>query len=126
MFETILTNFHLEKIFWILKTKLKYILFVSILFALGMGVYANYTSTSTYLAQISFYVYSNPDYITDPTVNISNSDLTQAKNLVSSYMQILRSKSFINKLREETGLSYPTELFYYQIQKFLHQHLLLM
>ncbi len=109
MFETILTNFHLEKIFWILKTKLKYILFVSILFALGMGVYANYTSTSTYLAQISFYVYSNPDYITDPTVNISNSDLTQAKNLVSSYMQILRSKSFINKLREETGLSYPTE-----------------
>jgi len=106
MFEIILSNFHLEKIFWILKSKLKYILLVSIIFALVMGVYAYYTHTSTYEAQISFYVYSNPDYITDPTVNINSSDLTQAKNLVASYMQILRSKTFLNKLRDETGLPY--------------------
>jgi capsular exopolysaccharide synthesis family protein len=109
MFDTILSNFHLEKIFWILKVKLKYIILISILFALGMGVYANYTSTSTYVAQISFYVYSNPDYITDPTVNINNSDLTQARNLVPSYMQILRSKTFLNKLQAETGLPYSVE-----------------
>jgi polysaccharide biosynthesis transport protein len=109
MFETILSNFHLEKIFWILKVKLKLILLISILFALGMGVYANYSRSSTYLAQISFYVYSNPDYITDPSVNINNSELTQARNLVPSYMQILRSKTFLNKLLEETGLPYSVD-----------------
>lgn len=109
MFEIILSNFHLEKILWILKVKFKYIFLITILFALGMGVYANYTRTSTYLAQISFYVYSNPDYITDPSVNINSSDFVQAKNLVSSYMQIIRSKTFLEKLQEETGLSYSTE-----------------
>lgn len=109
MFETILSNFHLEKIFWILKVKLKYILLVSILFALLAGVYANYTRTSTYLAQISFYVYSNPDYITDSNININGSDLSQARNLVPSYMQILRSQTFLNKLQEETGLPYSAE-----------------
>lgn len=106
MFETILSNFYLEKIFWILKVKLKYILLLSILFALMMGIYANYTRTSTYEAQISFYVYSNPDYITDSSININNSELTQARNLLPSYMQILRSNTFIKKLLEETGLPY--------------------
>ena len=106
MFEILISNFHLEKIFWILKVKLKYILLISILFALAMGLYANYTRTSTYVAQISFYVYSNPDYITDPTVNISSSDFSQATKLVSSYMQIIRSKTFLTKVLEETDLPY--------------------
>ncbi|NLO09101.1 MAG: polysaccharide biosynthesis tyrosine autokinase [Clostridiales bacterium] len=109
MFETILTNFHLEKIFWILKVKLKYILLFTVIAALLSGVYAKYTRSSVYLAQISFYVYSNPAYITDPTVNINSSDFTQARNLVSSYMQILRSKTFLNKLIKETGSPYSAD-----------------
>ena len=109
MFETILSNLYLEKVLWIFKNKLKFIVLISILFALAMGVYANYTYSSTYLAQISFYVYSNPEYITDPTVNINGSELSQAKNLVPSYMQILRSRTFLDKLKEETGLPYSIE-----------------
>ena len=109
MFKIILSNFHLEKIIWILKEKLKYILLYSILFALLGGLYANYTSSSIYVAQISFYVYSNPDYITDSSVNINSSDFSQARNLVASYMQILRSKTFLNKVQEETGLPYSVE-----------------
>ena len=106
MFETILSNFHLEKVLWIFRVKLKYIILVSILFALGAGAYADYSRTSTYIAQISFYVYSNPDYITDSTVNINSSDFTQARNLLSSYMQILRSKTFLGKVQEETGIPF--------------------
>lgn len=106
MFETILTNFHLEKILWVFKVKLKYIILVSILFALAAGAYADYSRTSTYVAQISFYVYSNPDYITDSSVNINSSEVSQAKSLLASYMQILRSKTFLEKVREDTGLPY--------------------
>lgn len=109
MFETILTNFHLEKIFWILKVKLKYIILATIVAALAAGLYASYTRSSTYMAQISFYVYSNPAHITDPNVNINSSDFTQARNLVTSYMQILKSRTFLNKLIKETGLAHSAD-----------------
>lgn len=109
MFETILTNFHLEKIFWILKVKLKYIILTTIVAALAAGLYASYTRSSTYMAQISFYVYSNPAHITDPNVNINSSDFTQARNLVTSYMQILKSRTFLNKLIKETGLAHSAD-----------------
>jgi len=96
----------LEKIIWIIKKKFIFILLSALLLALVTGIYANCTKTSTYVAQISFYVYSNPDYLTDYSVNISSADFSQAKNLLDSYMQILKSRTFLEKVTEETGLSY--------------------
>lgn len=97
MFKTILSNFHLEKIFWILKTKLLYMIMAAVILASGVGLYASFSSTSTYLAEISFYAYSNPDYIgTD--VSQSAGEVTQAKNLLESYMQIIASENFLNKV----------------------------
>ncbi len=109
MFKTILSNFHLEKIFWTLKKKVIYIFLCTVLLGLLGGVYASCTSTSYYMAQITFYVYSNPDYITDSSVNIGSSDISQAKNLISSYMQILKSRTFLEKVQEATGTTYSTE-----------------
>ena len=109
MFKTILSNFHLEKIFWTLKIKAIYIILCTTLGALATGFYADYTRTSVYMAQISFYVYSNPDYITDAFVNQGSSDITNAKNLISSYMQIMKSRTFLEKVNEETGLNYSVE-----------------
>ncbi len=109
MFKTILSNFHLEKIFWILKSKAMYIILFAMIGALGAGAYANHTATSVYMAQITFYVYSNPDYITDSSVNIGGSEITQAKNLIASYMQILKSRTFLEQVIEETGLNYSVE-----------------
>ena len=109
MFKTILSNFHLEKIFWTLKIKAIYIILITTLGALAAGFYADYTRSSVYMAQISFYVYSNPDYITDASVNLGSSDITNAKNLISSYMQIMKSRTFLEKVNEETGLNYSIE-----------------
>lgn len=106
MFKIIILNFHLEKIFWILKVNVIYIMFSTMLFAFLAGLYAYFTSASTYEAQISFYVYSNPDYITDSTINISSTEIAQAKGLLASYMQILESNSFLDNVREETQLNY--------------------
>ena len=102
MFKTILSNFHLEKIFWTLKKKALYIFLSTAVLGMVAGAYASITSTSLYMAQISFYVYSNPDYITDSSVNIGSSDITQAKNLITSYMQILKSRRFLENVKEET------------------------
>lgn len=109
MFKTILSNFHLEKIFWTLKSKAMYIILVAMAGALVAGVYANATASSLYRAQITFYVYSNPDYITDSSVNIGSSEINQAKNLIDSYMQILKSRTFLEQVKEEVALNYSVE-----------------
>lgn len=104
MFKTILNNFHLEKLIWIIKSKLTYMVLAGLLCAMLAGAFASVTRTVTYQAEISFYVYSNPDYAQDNGVNLSSSEIAQANTLLASYMQILYSNSFLNKIIEETGL----------------------
>ena len=104
MLKIILQNFHLEKIFWIIKKNLKYMILVGFITGVLAGVITLITRTNLYAAQISLYVYSNPDYINDSGVNLSSSDLTQASSLLNSYMQILKSKSFLNSVIEEADL----------------------
>ena len=109
MLETILNNFHLEKILWILQKKMAYILLLGVLGGVAGGVYVYLGSSILYRADVSFYVYSDPDYVYDSSVNISNSEFTQAKNLVQSYILILKSSTVLEKVLEETGMECTTE-----------------
>ena len=104
MFSNILTNFHLEKLIWIFKTNLKKIFLFTLIGAVIGGAVALCVDENTYEAEISFYVYSNPDYASESSVNISASEVTSASKLLSSYMQILSSNTFLNKIIEEAGL----------------------
>lgn len=104
MFENILTNFHLEKILWIIKSKLKYMILIGLIGAILGAGYSIVTGADIYQAQISFYVYSNPNYVTDTGINQSSNDITQASGLLPSYMQILNSNSFLSKVIEELEL----------------------
>lgn len=104
MFKTVINNFHLEKLVWIIKSKLLYMILAALIGGVAGGVYASVSQTSTYQAEISFYVYSKPDYVTDTGVNLSSSDISQANSLLASYMQILNSATFLNKVKEYTGL----------------------
>ncbi len=105
MFKTILNNFHLEKLIWIIKSKLKYMILAALIGAVIAGGLGVVTQSSTYKADITFYVYSNPDYVTDTGVNLSSSDITQANTLLASYMQIMYSNTFLRKVIETTGLT---------------------
>ena len=106
MLKIIVANFHLEKIGWIIKKTIGYMLFCGLVAALLFGGYAYATRSSVYQAKISFYAYSDPDYVSDTSVNITYSEVNQAKNLISSYTQILKSNTFLTALQEETGLNY--------------------
>lgn len=103
MLETILNNFHLEKILWILQKRIAYIMILGVLGGMAGGAYAYLTNSTLYRAEVSFYVYSDPDYVYDSSVNISNSEFTQAKNLVQSYILILKSNTILQKVLEEPG-----------------------
>ena len=98
MFKTILSNLHLEKIFWIIKSKLKFMILGALIMAILAGAAGYFRQSATYVATISFYVYSSPDYVTDTDVNLDSSELTSAKSLLSSYMQIISSNSFMQKV----------------------------
>lgn len=104
MFKTILSNFHLEKIWWIFKKKLIYMIMAAIILGSIGAEYAMNFSSTIYRAQISFYVYTNPEYATDSGVNLNSSEITSASKLLSSYMQILRSNTFLQDVLDETGL----------------------
>jgi capsular exopolysaccharide synthesis family protein len=78
---------------------------VALIGAVIGGAFGIYTQSSTYKADITFYVYSNPDYVTDTGVNLSSSDITQANTLLASYMQIMYSNTFLSKVIETTGLT---------------------
>ncbi|WP_044913633.1 polysaccharide biosynthesis tyrosine autokinase [Butyrivibrio sp. WCE2006] len=105
MFKIIIQNFHFEKIIWIIKTKLKYMILVGLLCGVLAGVVGLYIKEDTYMAEISMYVYTSPDYITDNGINISPSDISSAGSLLNSYMQILKSDSFLNSVIEEAELN---------------------
>ena len=109
MVDTILNNFHLEKIFWIIKKKLAFIIIFAVLGGLAGGGFAYLTNSSYYQASISFYVYSRSDYLYSNSVNMSSSDFTLAKNLVSSYTRVLRSNTVLDKVIEATGLPYTSQ-----------------
>lgn len=104
MFNTILQNFHLEKVLWIIKSKIQYMFLTGLIVGVLAGGVGLMTNESVYAATISFYVYSNPDYINDNGVNLSSTELTQASSLLQSYMQILKSKTFLTSVITETGL----------------------
>ncbi|WP_051656608.1 polysaccharide biosynthesis tyrosine autokinase [Butyrivibrio sp. AE3004] len=104
MFKIIIQNFHLEKVFWILKTKLKYMILIGLICGVISGSVGFIIRKETYKAQISMYVYSSPDYITDNGINLSSADIISASTLLNSYMQILMSDSFLKSVLEEAEL----------------------
>ena len=104
MLKTIINNFHLEKLIWIIKTKLKYMIFIGLICGALAGGVAYMTRSDVYAAQISLYVYSNPDYINDNGINLTAGDLSQASSLLSSYTQILKSDGFLRSVIEEAEL----------------------
>ncbi|WP_026506642.1 polysaccharide biosynthesis tyrosine autokinase [Butyrivibrio sp. MC2013] len=105
MFETIVYNLNFARIIDILKRHLAVIIIAFCLGGIAGGTYAALTGTPTYLASVSFYVYSNPDYINDTSVNISSSDVNAAKNLIDSYMMVLKSDSVLNTIIDNLELN---------------------
>lgn len=104
MIETILSNFHLEKLWYIFKKKVAIMLIVGVLGGMAGGAFAYYTNTETYNAKVSFYVCSNPDYVSDTSVNLNGVDITTAMKLVQSYMIVLKSDTVMQAVIDELGL----------------------
>jgi capsular exopolysaccharide synthesis family protein len=109
MIETILNNFNIERLLWIVKRKLALMIIFGALGGVIAGAYAIQTSETIYSASASFYVYSNPEYAYDSTVNITSADFSLAKMLVQSYTLVLKSDTVLDKVIEELSLTISPE-----------------
>lgn len=106
MIETILSNFHLEKIIYIIKKRIALMILVGAIFGAFGGSYAYFTNVNTYTATTSYYVFSNPDYAADTSVNITGAEFSTAKALVQSYLIVLKSDTVMNAVIDELGIQY--------------------
>ncbi len=104
MFKIIFANLHLEKICWIFKSKLKYIILFALVGGILGGVYATFLGATFYRAEITLHVYSKPEYVNDTGININTGELSNAEKLISNYIQILRSSKFLEAVIKEAGL----------------------
>ncbi len=104
MFKIIINNLHFEKILWIIKTKLKYMLLIGLICGILAGGFTYVTRQNTYASEISLYVYTNPDYINDSGINLSTGEIGAASSLLSSYLHILKSQSFLESVIEAAEL----------------------
>ena len=106
MLETIISNFHIEKIMYIIRKRIALILCFVAIGGMAGGAYAYKTNETYYRAAVSFYVYSNPEYKYETSVNISSTEFALAKNLVQSYTMVLRSNTVMQKVLEATEIPY--------------------
>lgn len=109
MIETMIYNFNLARIIYVIKKYIAAIIVAACIGGIVAGAAAYFMGSTIYRAEVSFYVYSNPDYINDNTVNVSSYDFSAAKDLIESYTQVLKSDTVLNKVIEKLGLNCSAE-----------------
>ncbi len=103
MDETREIDIDLRKIFYMLKSKIIFIVLITIAFGLSAGLYTHYFITPTYSATISMCVYSNPDMVSSGQA-VTAGEISAAQNLVGTYSFIVKSDLVLDKVAEELNL----------------------
>lgn len=104
MFENIIRNFNVKRIWFIIKKGLVFMILFGLIGAAVGWLFADSRKNNMYQAQVSFYVYSKSDYIYDTSINISSSEFSLARNLVNSYVMVMKSANVLNKVIATLGL----------------------
>lgn len=94
---------NLEELFKFFMSKVKYII-LAIILCLGMGfIYCNYILTPMYHSSTTLILVSNNN---QQNSTMLQSDLNVNKNLVSTYSEIVKSRSVLSKVIKENKLDY--------------------
>lgn len=91
----------LRKVFLMLKKKVAIILIIAFIGAALSGCITNLLITPKYTAGVSFYVNNNNDNLVGSSGTISSSDLDASEKLVNTYMFVVKSRTFLNKVADK-------------------------
>lgn len=106
MIETIIRNFTIDRIWFIIKKKMIFAILFALIGAAAGGIFAQSQKSTLYRARVTFYLYSKGDYLVDSDAYVNNSDFVYAQRLVQSYVMILKSSSVMSKVIEYSGINY--------------------
>lgn len=104
MDETKEIDIDLRKTFYMLRTKVVYILLVTFLAGVAAGCYTHFFIDPTYSASIKLFAYSNTDLVTTDS-SISNQELAASRDLVNTDIYVLKSDTILDLVVEDLGLN---------------------
>ena len=91
----------LRKVFMMLRKKAAIILIISFIGAALSGCVTNLLIKPKYTAGVSFYVNNNNDNLVGSSGTITSSDLDASERLVNTYMFVVNSRTFLNKVADK-------------------------
>jgi capsular polysaccharide biosynthesis protein len=107
MDETKEIDIDLRKIFYMMRTKLVFILLATILFAVAAGCFTHFFIKPTYTADIKLIAYSNTDRVSTDS-SISNTEIDAATQLVNTDIYVLESNTVLDLVIEDLNLNLTT------------------
>lgn len=93
----------LTKIFEMLKKKAIFIVAVGIIGAILSACVTNFFIEPQYTASVKLYAYSNTDNKIGANTNISSGELDASQKLINTYLVIIKSDAFLEKVADNVG-----------------------
>ena len=103
MDETKEIDIDLRKILYMMRTKIIFIVLITIIFGTSAGLYTHFFIVPTYATTVTMCVYNSPDRVTTDQ-SASQSDVTAAQQLVATYMFALKSDLVLDQVASELKL----------------------
>lgn len=98
-------NFNMKRLLEVLLTNIKFIVAVTLFFAIGMFVYSETMVVPMYQASVSLYV-NNIDSNFQFEDKMLGSDITASQMLVPTCMEIMKSNRMLNKVADNDEQNY--------------------
>lgn len=99
------TEINLEKLLYVIRKRIILIIALGIACAVLAGALSYVLVTPEYSSSVKLYV----NMTREQQTYITQSDITVAKSLVSTYIVVIKSDSFLEQVAERAGVSYTPE-----------------
>ena len=109
MEETREIDIDLSKIAYMLRTKIVFILLITIFCGAAAGAFTHFFIEPTYTATVKFYVQNSSDTVSTSSL-IDKSELDAAEKLVNFCIYVIKADTVLDKVAEDTELSSGNKL----------------
>lgn len=104
MDETREIDIDLRKIFYMMRTKVVFIIIATFAVAGLAGIFTHFFIAPTYTANAKFYVYSNPNNTVSTDRAINTNEIDASSDIINTYVYLLKSDTVLDKVAQDLGL----------------------
>lgn len=109
MDETREISIDLRKILYMMKGKIAYVLLATVMMGAITGCFTHFFIDPVYSSTVKMFVYSNPDRVSTNS-SITNGEIDASKDLMGTYVDILKSDTVIDKVIEDLNLNISADV----------------